>query len=218
MSYRTLQLEHGGGALATLWLDRPGHGNAIDARMLDELAEAFAVLGANDAVRVIVLAARGPAFCHGIDSAGWQDSSAAVAGMQLADARLAALLETLHACAAPVVARVQGDCHGAGMALVAACDIALAAGQAGFFLGGGPDAVIIPWVARGMEKSAARRYLLTGERMSAFEAKQAGLVHEAVAADALDEHVNAIVGALLRTDRQAMTERRRLLRQAARKN
>ncbi|WP_158592260.1 enoyl-CoA hydratase-related protein [Noviherbaspirillum sedimenti] len=210
MTYHTLQIEHGGGMLATVWLNRPGQYNVLDSRMLDELIAVFAELGAIAQLRAIVLAARGPQFCLGIDPDWRQQLLANAADRCGAEARLAALLQAIHACAVPVVAKVQGDCHGAGTGLVAACDIALAAGHAGFRLPElqpdmQPDVAPvahIPWVAQAMGARATRRYLLTAERFSAFEAKQFGLVHEAVAADALDERADAIVAALLQADRK----------------
>jgi len=204
MTYRTLEVEHGGGMLATVWLSRPGHGNALDALMLEELAAAFAELGALAQLRAIVLAAHGPQFCMGI-AAGWRPELAADAAAHCrADASLAALLEAIHACPVAVVAKVQGDCYGAGAGLVAACDIALAAGHAGFCLpepaSGSAPLAHIPRLEHAMGARAARRYLLTAERFSAFDAKQCGLVHEVVAAEVLDERTDAVVAALLQTE------------------
>lgn len=101
------------------------------------------------------------------------------------------------------------------MALISACDIVLAAGQAGFCLNnpGEPASVMLAWLTRTMPTRAAQRYLLTGERFSAFEARQLGLVHEIASADALDERMQPIVGALLQADMQALAERRQILRQ-----
>ncbi|WP_164931903.1 enoyl-CoA hydratase-related protein [Janthinobacterium sp. 17J80-10] len=204
MNYRTLEIDHGGGMLATIWLNRPGHGNALDAVMLEELAAAFAGLANLAQLRAVVLAARGPQFCVG-SALDWRgELAASPPAWRRADADLAGLLQTMQALPAPVVARVQGDCQGAGAGLVAACDIALAAGHAGFCL---PEAqadaaltAYIPWLEQAAGARAARRYLLTAERLSAFEAKQIGLVHEAVAADALHERTDAIVAALLQAN------------------
>lgn len=204
MSYRTLELDHGGGMLATVWLNRPGHGNALDGVMLEELAQAFAGLAHQAQLRAVVLAARGPHFCLG-SAPDWRgELAASPQASHGADALLAGLLQALHAFPVPVVARIQGDCHGAGAGLVAACDIAVAAGHAGFCLpeaqADAAPAAYIPWLERVAGARAARRYLLTAERMSAFEAKQIGLVHEAVAAEALDERTYAIVAALLQAN------------------
>lgn len=212
MAYRTLDLEYGGGSLATLWLNRPGQGNAVDSQMIGELTAAFADFNAAASLRAVVLAARGPVFCAGAAPADTHQH--ADAARPPGHAALAALLDTIHACRVPVVARVQGDCLGLGLALVAACDIVLAAGQAGFCLNnaGEPASVMLPWLTRAMPARAAQRYLLTGERFAAFEARQLGLVHEMAAADALDERMQAILGPLLQADPQALAERRQLLR------
>jgi methylglutaconyl-CoA hydratase len=219
MAYRTLHIEHGGGSLATVWLDRPGHRNAINALMLDELSAAFAGFADAPHLRAVVLAARGPAFCAGIEreyAENMDIAGAAASTMATAEeTALGNVLQAIQACHVPVVARVQGDCLGAGMALAACCDIVVAAGQASFCSNepGVPAQIIMPWLAKAMPSRAARRYLLTAERFSAFEAKQLGFVHELAAAEALDERTNAIAGALLQQDTQTLAERRRLLRQ-----
>ncbi|TCS37432.1 methylglutaconyl-CoA hydratase [Paucimonas lemoignei] len=215
MAYRTVDIEHGGGSLATVWLNRPGHGNAIDATMLDELSAVFGELNIAPSLRAIVLAARGPVFCAGVAS---DENPGHVTNPGRPEAAaIAALLDTIHACRVPVVASVQGDCHGVGMALVAACDIVLAAGQASFSMhdASEPAEAMLSWLARTMPARAVQRYFLTGERFSAFDARQLGLVHEVVAADALDERLQIMVGALLRTEPQALARRRQLLRQLA---
>lgn len=204
MNFQSVQVEHGGGMLATIWLNRPGQGNALDALMLEELAAAFTELGSLAQLRAVVLAARGPHFCMG-SAPGWcGELAASPAAWCSADTRLAGLLRTIHTLPVPVLAKVQGNCDGISAGLVAACDIALAAGQAGFCLpeahAGAALTAYIPWLEQAMGARAARRYLLTAERLSAFEAKQIGLVHEAVAADALDERTDAMVATLLQAE------------------
>lgn len=226
MAYRTLHIEYGGGSLATVWLNRPGHRNVLDPLMLAELSEAFAGFGDAPPLRAVVLAARGPVFCAGVDcehkreneNESINDPAHAGTALSAAQAKLASVLQAIQACPVPVVAKVQGDCLGAGMALAAACDIVVAAGQAGFCIAepGLSARMIIPWVAKAMPGRAAQRYLLTAERFSAFEARQLGFVHEVATNDALDERTHGIVGALLQADAQALAERRRLLRQAER--
>jgi methylglutaconyl-CoA hydratase len=119
----------------------------------------------------------------------------------LADAgKLAAMLRTIADCPKPTIARVQGDVYAGGMGLVAACDIAVSADSAWYCLSevkiGLVPATISPYVLRAMGTRAAQRWFLTAERFAAAEAHRIGLVHEVVAADALDAKVAEIARAL----------------------
>lgn len=220
MSYHTLEVlreQH----LATVWLNRPDVRNAFNETAIAEITRAFAELGTDDRIRVIVLAARGPAFCAGADL-NWMKKMAGYSDQEnRADAgQLAAMLRTIYLCPKPVVAMVQGDCYAGGMGLVAACDIAVASDTVSFCLSevklGLIPATISPYVVMGMGENAARRYFLTAERFPAQEAHRIGFVH-AVAPDAgLEAAVADIVKALVAASPNAVREAKRLVRDVAR--
>jgi methylglutaconyl-CoA hydratase len=206
--------------VATVTLNRPEVRNAFNEIMIGELAGAFRALGAEAGIRVIVLAANGPAFCAGGDLNWMQKMAGFTRDENLADAaQLADMLRTLYACPKPVVAKVQGDCYAGGMGLVAACDIALAAEAANFCLSeaklGLIPATISPYAIRAMGESAARRYFLTAERFDAREAHRIGFVHEVVSADGLDATVAGVVKALATNSPNAVKEAKRLVRDVA---
>jgi methylglutaconyl-CoA hydratase len=206
--------------IATVTLNRPDVRNAFNDAMIAEIAQAFAELGQNSEVRVIVLAASGPAFCAGADL-GWMKKMAGYSREEnRADAtRLAQMLHIVYSCPKPVVAKVQGDCYAGGMGLVAACDIAVAAEHANFCLSevklGLIPATISPYVIRAMGQSAARRYFLTAERFSAQEAFRTGLVHAVVESGALDATTRDLVDALVANSPNAMREAKRLVHDIA---
>jgi methylglutaconyl-CoA hydratase len=206
--------------VATVTLNRPDVRNAFNSATIAELALAFDELGRDEDIRVIVLAANGPAFCAGADlhwmkeMAGYSDSE------NLADAtRLADMLRTIYLCPKPVVAKIQGDCYAGGMGLVAACDIAVASEAAHFCLSeaklGLIPATIAPYVIKAMGENAARRYALTAERITAHEAHRIGFVHELASADALDASVAAIVKALVSNSPHAVQQAKVLVRDIA---
>ncbi len=117
----------------------------------------------------------------------------------LAEARaLTGLLDTLDTLPKPTLALVHGAAFGGGVALVACCDIAIAADQAAFSVSavklGLVPAVTAPYVVAAIGSRAARRCLLTGERISALEARRLGLVHEVVPG-----HMLAAAGAAVLT-------------------
>jgi methylglutaconyl-CoA hydratase len=208
------------GHVLTLTLNRAELRNAFNDAVINELTEAFTDAGANPDVRAIVLAANGPAFCAGADL-NWMRSMADYQRADnLADAgRLAGMLHLMYRCPKPTVARIQGDVFAGGMGLVSVCDMAVAVDTAQFCLSevklGLMPATISPYVIRAMGARAAHRYFLTGERFSAQEAHRIGLVHEAVAADALDATVNTLVQALVSAAPQAVGLCKRLVQDVA---
>jgi methylglutaconyl-CoA hydratase len=113
------------------------------------------------------------------------------------------------------VARVHGAALGGGMGLVAACDIAIASSDASFGttevrLGLTPS-TIAPYVIAAIGERAARRYFLSGERFDANEALRIGLVHEAVAPEALDARLAGLLDSLHSAGPQAQAHCKRLL-------
>lgn len=189
------------GAIARIWLDQPDARNAFDDVVIAELTQAFTEAGASPQVRAIVLGANGPAFCAGANLNWMRRMADYTRDENIADAgKLAAMLRTIAECPKPTIARVQGDVYAGGMGLVAACDIAVSVDTAWYCLSevkiGLVPATISPYVLRAMGTRAAQRWFLTAERFAAAEAHRIGLVHEVVAADALDAKVAEVVKAL----------------------
>ena len=216
MTYHTLEIIQQG-PRATIWLNRPDVRNAFNEISIAEMTQAFRMLDKDRDVRVIVLAARGTAFCAGADL-NWMKKMASYSEEEnFADAQaLAEMMQVIYACNKPTIARVQGDCYAGGMGLVAACDMALAVETAGFCLSevrlGLIPATISPYVIRAMGERASRRYFLTAERFDAAEARRLGLVHEVVAEDQLDHEIDKLANALLACSPHAIDEAKRLLR------
>jgi methylglutaconyl-CoA hydratase len=208
------------GPVRRITLNRPDTRNAFDEVVIGELARAFQEAGAASAVRAVVLAANGPAFCAGANLNWMRRAADFTREQNLQDAgALAAMLRTIHDCPKPVIARVQGDAYAGGMGLVAVCDMALAAEGAHFCLSevkiGLLPSTISPYVIRAMGARAAQRYFLTAERFSAAEALRIGFVHEAVAADALDGRIDAILKNLLAASPAAVAACKRLVADVA---
>jgi methylglutaconyl-CoA hydratase len=205
----------------TITLARPEVRNAFNETLIGEIRQAFEQAGVDPAVRCVVLAAEGKAFCAGADL-NWMRRMADYNRQQNIDdaGELARMLRTLYECPKPTIARVQGDVYAGGMGLVAACDMAVSLDSAGFCLSevklGLIPATISPYVIRAMGARASHRYFLTAERFDADEALRLGLVHEVVASEAqLDERVAALTQALLLASPQAMQACKQLLRDVA---
>jgi methylglutaconyl-CoA hydratase len=204
------------GYVARVTLNRPDVRNAFDEATIVELTAAFRALADDTSIRVIILAANGPAFCAGADL-NWMKRMATYSDAEnRADALgLATMLNTIYACNKPVIAQVQGDAYAGGMGLVAVADIAISAESAHFCLSeaklGLMPATIAPYVIRAIGARASHRYFVTAERFDAAEALRIGLVHQVVAAEALDATVDAVAAAIVANSPNAVRECKQLV-------
>ena len=204
--------------IARVTLDRPELRNAFDDALIKLLHEAFVSLGEDKAIRVVILAGNGPAFCAGADL-NWMKRMAKYGYAEnLADAEaLALMLATLDRLPKPTIARVHGPVFAGGTGLVAACDIAVGTREAKFCLSeaklGLSPATISPYVMRAMGEHNARRYFLTAEVFGAEEALRIGML--SILTDKLDEEVDALVKHLLAGGPEAHAKIKDLIRAVA---
>ena len=177
--------------VATLWLDNADARNAMGAAFWHDLPLAFADLGADDDVRAVVVAAKGKHFSAGIDlqflDSGPKAGSAAerLAFMRFLK-QLQAAIAAPEACPKPVIAAVHGACIGAGLELIAACDIRLAAADATFSLretrmGIVADLGALHRLPRILPAGHAAELIYTGKDIDAARAAQIGLVNDVYA-------------------------------------
>src|SRR5437763_9682462 len=189
---QTISVDISARAIATVLLNRPDRGNAFDQRMLDELARQFALLGADEHVRIVVLRGSGRHFCTGADlSTRASDAEKASRHGSQAPASVREVLIALDTLPKPTIAVVHGGAIGGGAAFVACCDIALAT-DSGFFSipevrVGMPPLGVMPFLVRAMGHRSFRRYGLSGERIGAAEAMRLGLIHQVCDAAAVEE-------------------------------
>lgn len=208
------------GPVARITLTQPEVRNAFSDEVIAEITAAFLDVGPRPDVRVVVLAAEGPAFCAGANL-NWMRRMADYSHAEnVADAgQLAEMLRVMYECPKPTIARVQGDVYAGGMGLVAACDLAVSVDSAHYCLSevklGLVPATISPYVIRAMGPRAAHRYFLTAERFTAAEALRIGFVHEVVAPDRLDATVDGWVHALCSASPNALKVAKRLVQDVA---
>ena len=178
------------GPVATLTLDRPQARNALSVELMGELEHRLGEAASDRTVKVVILGAVGPAFCSGHDLKEmracrdrdlYQDLFAQCSRLMLSIVRLPQ----------PVIARVQGIATAAGCQLVASCDLAVAAESARFATPGVNIGLFCstPMVAlsRNVARKQAMEMLLTGEMVSAEEARRIGLVNRVVPDAQLDQ-------------------------------
>ena len=214
-SYQHLELEQRG-PVRWIWLNRPEVRNAFNDALIHEISAAFADVETSNETRVVVVAARGTAFCAGADL-NWMRSMANFTHAENhADAlRVARMFHAVHCSSRSVIARVQGDAYGGGVGLAAACDLVVAADSVNFGLSevrlGIVAATISPHLVRAMGARQAARYMLTAEKFGAARARELGLVHEVAAPGALDAEVERQVSLLLASGPAALAATKRLL-------
>lgn len=205
--YATLRIEKRGAA-DWLTLDRPEVLNAMNARMIEELAGYFAERVADCETRAIVLQASGRNFCAGLDLKEMSevitqlDTAARLSFQQ----RLSSIILSMRRCPQPVVCLMQGAASGGGFALAVASDIRYctpdARMNAAFIKVGlsGCDVGMSYHLPRLLGASVATELLMTGAFLEAPRALSLGFVSGVVEHNALETTGDRVVQALLQAD------------------
>ena len=225
MTFETLIYETPEPGVARIWLNRPETRNAQDTTLLRELDAAYERAMRDDSVKVVILAAKGPHFSSGHDlreegmeaamavgetHTGW--ASGDWEGVEAFYCREKEIYEGYcrrwRDLAKPTIASVQGKAISGALMLIWPCDFVIASEDATFqdntmFLG-------IPgveWFAHAWELGIrkAKEFLLTGQPISAAEAKEAGMVNKIAPRERLEEETLAF--ARLLTDKRSLALR-----------
>ncbi len=218
MAYETLLVERRG-PVGWLVFNRPRAGNAMDARMLDELEEAWRELDTDPEVRVIVTTGEGRSFQTGLDVVQLARQPEALR-KQSGRTRRAELRMTAWHCgvAKPVITAVNGVCAGGGLHFVADADVVLAASDAQFLdphvSVGQVSAYEVIGLARKIPFEAVMRMALLGrhERMDAARALALGMVSQVVdPPEALRDEAQALAEKIAQNSPAAMAATKRAL-------
>ncbi len=219
--YRAISLSIDGRGVARLDLNRPERHNALDRQMIDELHHAAEVLGADEAVRVVVLgAAPCRSFCAGGDLGWFREMAAAGHEERAAGGRaLAGMLQALNSLPRPLIGRISGSAYGGGVGMISVCDIAIGVSDARFGLTevrlGLIPATISPHVVARIGQPAARAVMLSGALFDSRRAERIGLLTEVVAPEDLDRRLEEIVSEHLQAAPQAVARTKRLIGEVA---
>jgi enoyl-CoA hydratase/carnithine racemase len=184
--------------IAVLTLNHPQSRNSLSEAMLEALGDAFTAIAHDDSVRVVVLAANGPAFSSGHDlkelTRHRADGDRGRAYFKHVMATSSTMMQQIVTLRQPVIAAVQATATAAGCQLVASCDLAVASRTAKFATPGVDLGLFCstPMVAlsRNVPRKHAMGMLLTGEMIAAEEAARVGLVNAVV--DAGSERKEAL--------------------------
>lgn len=180
--------------VAHIVLARPENRNALSVEMIQGIRDAIRSAEASPA-RAVVLRADGPAFCAGMDLSERDPER-----MEKALATLVEVMRSILASPLPFIARVHGPARAGGLGLVCAADFAIAADHIDIAfpearLGLAPTVVSLTVLPR-LEAGTARRLFLLGERLSAAEALEVGLLDDVVVAESLDDAIGDVLDAL----------------------
>ena len=191
----------------TLTLNRAKAFNALSGEMLSAMQAALDFIALDVTARIVVIAAEGKAFCAGHNLKEMR-ANPELAYYQKLFAQCTRMMLAIQNLPVPVIARVQGLATAAGCQLVAQCDLAVAASQASFGVNGIDVGLFcatpsVPLV-RNIPAKQAMEMLLTGEFITADEARQRGLVNRVVPLEALDEELEKLLQSLLFKPKEAI--------------
>lgn len=181
--------------ICTITLNRPDKRNALNEQVVSELKQAFAYAAEDIDAKVIVLAARGSAFCAGADLAYLQQLQKNTFEENLADSNhLKELFYQIYTHPKVVIAKIQGHAIAGGCGLATVCDFSFTVQEAQFGYTevriGFIPAIVKVFLLRKIGEGKAKELLLSGDLISAEEAKDFGLVNKVVGEDELDETVS----------------------------
>jgi enoyl-CoA hydratase/carnithine racemase len=179
--------------VATVWLSHPPV-NAVNTQMILDLTLAMDQLGDDPAVRCIILTGEGRVFCAGADLKNRGQMLDQPGGLPQHSRRTREFFHAIRECPKPVIAALNGPALGAGLAIVASCDILVAAENASLAL---PEVDVgllggVKHAQRLFSHSRLRRMMLTGMRVPAAELYRLGVVEACVPGEQLLDEAGAI--------------------------
>ena len=204
--------------VATITLNRPDAGNAIDLAVAQGLCDVATECTERRDVRAILLRGAGRNFCVGGDLKSFAPHGSAM-GRHLKDVTTALhpAISRLARADAPVIAEVNGSAAGAGFSLVCSADLVVAAASARFLMaytkiGLSPDGSSTWFLPRLVGARRAAELTLTNRMLSAAEALECGIVTRIVGDDELATEAAALARAIADGPREGHAASKRLLR------
>lgn len=187
--------------VVTVTINRPSKKNAVSQAMWLELAALFGRLGADQAVRAIVLRGAGADFSAGADIGEFDAVRGDGERARRYEAANAAAFAAIRDVRCPVIAAIRGICYGGGFGIAAACDLRFATPEARFAvpaarLGLAYPVEAMPDIVHALGPQMARYLAFTAATIGAEEALAAGFLLEIVGPEALDEKVAEVAAAI----------------------
>jgi len=183
--------------IATITLNRPDVFNSFNREMALSLQEHLRNIQENEEVRAVLITGEGKAFCAGQDLAE-ATAEDAMGISEIVDQHYNPIILLLRQLEKPVIAAVNGVAAGAGANIALACDIVVARESASFIqafskIGLIPDSGGTFFLPRLIGQQRASALMMTGDKVSATEAQQMGMIYKVFADEAFETEVNSLV-------------------------
>jgi methylglutaconyl-CoA hydratase len=202
--------------IATIELNRPESANALNKELLEELRVVFGkITKMGTLCRLVIVQGAGPNFCAGADLEWMERATRLKKRENLKESQwLMSTFKMLHDLPVPTIALVHGACYGAGTAMAACCDWALAREDARFCLPearlGNVAASVLPFLVNKMQPGHLRRWVLSGLEQGAAQALESGLVQSVVKKENWELAVRREIEGVLRGEPTAQAAFKRL--------
>jgi enoyl-CoA hydratase len=210
LSFTTLHYAVQSG-VATVTLDRPEARNALNLAMCEDLLAAAHTMAADKSLRLVFIRGAGPAFCAGADVKERSDKTAA--WVRERRMKAFAVYDALESLPFPVIAVVHGAAMGAGVEICSICDFVVATPEAFF---GTPEAQrgtigATQRLSRIIGKQLAKDMMFTGRRLTAEEARGAGLVSRISESSDLEKALSEIAKTIVQAPAAAIALAKRCI-------
>jgi enoyl-CoA hydratase len=190
------------GHVLTLTIDRPDARNSLNGEVLQGLVDGLASATGDPDIRVVVLTGAGDrAFCAGADLASGLTADAGAIEQHEQRGLLRRWFEATEALDKPLIGRINGHALAGGFGVALSCDLLVAVEDAQF---GTPEVRVGLWpyvisalIVEHVGPKRALELMMTGERLSAEQAREWGLVNRVVARDQLDDAVAQLAEVLV---------------------
>jgi enoyl-CoA hydratase len=200
VAYDTIRYEVADDGVATITLDQPDTRNALSPELLGELTEAFEAARDDDAVRCVVLtSSHEKVFSSGANLASWQ-ADVPLVHRHFGSERFVRLFRLIGQLGKPSICAANGHVLAGALGIALACDLVVAKDTVGF---GTPEInvglfpfMIMALIYRNVPRKKASELLLLGERLTAEEAREAGIVNKVVPAEEFEAAVQEWAGKL----------------------
>lgn len=205
--------------VAYIILNRPDVFNSFNREMALSLQKILTDCSTDNAVRAIVITGNGKAFCAGQDLKEVTDPDLNPGFRKILEEHYNPIIQLIRTIEKPIIAAVNGVAAGAGANIALACDIVLASENASFIqafskIGLIPDSAGTFFLPRliGFQKASA--LMMLGDKVSAVEAEQLGMVYKVISAESFLEEVTKIAETLAEMPTKAIGLTKRLLNQS----
>lgn len=199
MTYQNIEVTTTPNGICTVKLNRPEVRNALGLEMREELRDFFINVKNNDEVKVIILTGEGKAFSAGGDLSALKEIDAIAGRKRLQSGH--EMIQSILNLEKPVIAAINGAAAGAGVSLAVACDIVIASSstvliQSFVKVGLIPDLGSIYFLPRLVGRHRAMELMFLGEKITAEQAKEIGIINRVVDDELLLDEAGKIAAQL----------------------